>query len=377
VLVGLFLRAEDGLSITNVRTVEVGETFYFFVPEATYTLFAFADDNGDFTYQRGEPAVRIDNPLINQLENIDQTERLDFETLRQQSIVLSKNVVLEQKLNLSVKALRERSDVGANFLGVVAWEDERFSVENIKRGMWQPGDFQDHIGYGLYLLKEFDPDRKSIVLVHGIMDSPPTFRPLVERLPAAYQILLFHYPSGFPLEHSAYMLTVALEELLRRYPLSQLDVIAHSMGGLVSHGMLNQLDAKLRPRIRNYVSLATPFGGHPGAESGIRWAPTVAPVWWAMAPNSAYLRSISDLDLAEGPNHHLVFTFSHARGGESRGDDGVVSVKSQLDPSAQRNAIGIYGIADDHKGVIDNDCTTALLAAILADGVSKVVFPGC
>ena len=149
------------------------------------------------------------------------------------------------------------------------------------------------------------------------------------------------------------------------------------MGGLVSHGMLNQLDAKLRPRIRNYVSLATPFGGHSAAEIGIRWAPTVAPVWWAMAPNSAYLQSISNLDLAEGPNHHLVFTFSHARGGESRGDDGVVSVKSQLDTSAQRNAIGIYGIADDHKGVIDNDCTTALLAAILDDGVSKVVFPGC
>ncbi|MGI9283797.1 MAG: esterase/lipase family protein [Pseudomonadales bacterium] len=376
-VVGLFKRDGDSMSIVNVRTVEVGETFYFLVPDANYTLFAFADDNHDFIYQPGEPAVRVENPLINRLKDFESKSRVEYEAMVEQKFLLSSSVVLDQQLDFSVEALRERSNVVANFLGVVDWGDDRFSDANIRRGMWEPSAFQDQVGYGLYSLKEFDPSQKSILLVHGINGSPRDFRALVEQLPLGYQALLFHYPSGFSLEHSAYMLTDALEELLRRYDIPDLDVIAHSMGGLVSQGMLYQLEEGLRMRIENFITLATPFAGHAAAGLGIKWAPTVAPVWWAMAPNSRYLQKISTVDLSSGPNHHLIFSFSRQAGGDSKGDDGVVSVKSQLAYPAQRNVTGMYGIADDHNGVIGNACTVALLEDILADGSSKVPFPGC
>lgn len=377
VVVGLFRRDGDGLSIANLRTVAADKAFYFLVPDENYTLFAFADDNGDFIYQAGEPAVRIDDPLINRLEDVASKGSVDYEALVEQTIVLSSSAVLEQELDLSVTTLHARSNVAANFLGVVAWSDDRFSDENIRRGMWEPGDFQDNVGYGLYVLKEFNPNQKSILLVHGINGSPRDFHTLVDRLPSDYQPLLFHYPSGFPLEHSSYVLTNALEELLRRYDIPDLNLIAHSMGGLVSKGMLYQLDEGLRGQVRNFITLATPFAGHVAAELGTQWAPTVAPVWWGMAPNSPYLQTISTLDLSSGPNHHLIFTFSQQAGGDSKGNDGVVSVKSQLAYTAQRNVTGMYGIADDHNGVVNNVCTVALLKAILADGSSKVPFPGC
>ena len=149
------------------------------------------------------------------------------------------------------------------------------------------------------------------------------------------------------------------------------------MGGVVSKGMLIQAEEAVRQRIRLFISLASPFGGHAGAEIGTKWSPVVAPVWWAMAPDSPYLQQIAGLDLSQGPSHHLIFTFSHEAGGKSEGDDGVVTVKSQLTESAQRSATAIYGIADNHKGVTTNPCTFALLTAILQDGTTRATAPDC
>ncbi|MGI9328811.1 MAG: esterase/lipase family protein [Pseudomonadales bacterium] len=377
VVVSLHKEIDGQQLTTNFRTVEVGEVFYFLVPDGHYSLFAFADDNGDFTYQAGEAAARIDDPLINPISALGEAGTLNYEGLVEQPISLSVDLVLAQNLELSLDALRVQSADMASFLGEVTWDDERFSDANVRRGMWEPGAFEEQVGFGLYLLEEFDPQKKSIVLVHGINGSPRSFQALVNRLPADYQILLFHYPSGFPLEHSSNVLASAIEELLRRFDIPQLDILAHSMGGLVSLGMLYQLDPTLRPKLRNFITLATPFAGHAAAEMGTKWAPTVAPVWWSMVPHSRYLTTIASVDLSPGPSHHLVFSFSHETGGESKGNDGVVSVRSQLAASAQRHARGIYGIADDHNGVIDNPCTLKLLDDILADGGQRVPFPDC
>jgi len=265
----------------------------------------------------------------------------------------------------------------ARFLALVDWGDERFSDANIKRGMWEPLAFEREIGFGLYTLAPFDPQQKTIVFVHGVSDSPKAFRTLVERLPADYQILLFHYPSGFPLEHTSNVLAAALEELLRRTKISQVDIVAHSMGGLVTSGMLDKIKPAQRARIRHYVTIATPFAGHAAAKVGTQWAPAVAPVWWSMVPDSRYLQSIADLDLSNGPFHHLLFAYSHRPGGESKGNDGVVSVKSQLAYAAQHQATGVYGIADSHRGVLQSDCTAELVLAILVNGSRRIAFPRC
>jgi pimeloyl-ACP methyl ester carboxylesterase len=227
------------------------------------------------------------------------------------------------------------------------------------------------------VLKEFDPTQKSILLVHGINDSPPVFESLANAIPADYQLLLFHYPSAASLEYTSYILSEVLDELVRRNQIPQLDIIAHSMGGLVGKGVIYQADEIVRQRMRLFISLASPFGGHASAASGIKWGPVIAPAWWAMAPGSPYLQKLDGLDLLQGPSHHLIFTFSHELGGENKGDDGVVTVKSQLTASAQRNATALYGIADNHKGVTNNPCTLALVTAILQDGTTRATIPDC
>jgi len=65
ILVALLREEVDGATIASARSVDQGEQFYVLVPDATYTLVAFSDSNGDLSYQAGEPAARIDDPAIN------------------------------------------------------------------------------------------------------------------------------------------------------------------------------------------------------------------------------------------------------------------------------------------------------------------------
>jgi len=377
ILVALVRKDNDGDAIANARSVGLDEPFYVLVSKADYTLLAFSDSNGDFSYQPGEPAAMIEDPVINWFRDMEGQKRVDYDALEIQAIELSSATNLDQSLDLSVAALRTSGRAAENFLEVVTWEHEAFSAENKALGMWQPGAFQEQVGYGLYLLEEFDPAKKSIVLVHGIDDTPLVFTSMVEVIPDDYQVLLFHYPSSFPLEYTSYVLNETLDELVRRYELPQVDVMAHSMGGLVSKGMIYQADETLREKMDIFISVASPYGGHTAAAAGLKWSPVIAPVWWAMAPGSEYLTTIDSVDLTNRPEHHLIYTYSQETGGPREKDDGVVSVESQLADSAQKNAIAIYGVADNHVGVMHNACVTDLVGSILSGDGAGEAAPDC
>ena len=377
IVVAVFAIEQGASSMVDVKSVGRGESFFALLPKAEYTVLAFADSNGDFEYQEGEPAARIDDPAMNWFSDMEGQERVDYDALAIQQVDLSTKTTLDQKLNVTVSALHEDSEVAKNFLTTVSWDDDTFSAENMELGMCQPGAFMKQVGFGLYVLKEFDPTQKTVVLVHGIYDTPRRFENIVGSLPEDYQVLLYHYPSAFPLEYTSYILNEALDELIRRYDLPEINVIAHSMGGLVSKGMMYQADDALKQRMRVFISIASPFGGHTAAAAGLKWSPVVAPVWWAMAPGSSYLQVIDGVDLSAGPSHHLIYTFSHEAGGEREEDDGVVTVESQLAESAQRNAAAVYGVADNHVGATTNACTLALIPAILENAATPATASEC
>lgn len=138
--------------------------------------FAFADLNGDFTYQPGEPAARINDPEINWFSDVQLQGRIDPETLQVQLLDLTGATVLEQELDFSIAASRRGTGVTKNFLRIVTWSDDDFSAESAKRGLWEPSWFKEEIGFGLYVLEEFDPTKKSILLVHGVSRFATSFR---------------------------------------------------------------------------------------------------------------------------------------------------------------------------------------------------------
>jgi pimeloyl-ACP methyl ester carboxylesterase len=101
-------------------------------------------------------------------------------------------------------------------------------------------------------LQPYDPNKTVVLVVHGLMDSPATWTPMInhlrgdEQLRRNYQFWFYSYPSGYPYPHSAAILRRELDEIEKRFPLKkQMVVIGHSMGGCISRLLITDTGDKI------------------------------------------------------------------------------------------------------------------------------------
>lgn len=111
---------------------------------------------------------------------------------------------------------------------------------------------QDYLSrLGIYLHEPYDPTKIPVLMVHGLRSSPATWRDLLNGLRndpdirERYQFWMFYYPTGLPIARSASYLRRALAEargLLdpdgTNIPMTQMVVLGHSMGGLLTKALL-------------------------------------------------------------------------------------------------------------------------------------------
>jgi len=132
-----------------------------------------------------------------------------------------------------------------------------------------------------------------------------------------------------------------------------LHVVAHSMGGLVSRGCLNLCVQNARcGYLRSFTTLSTPWDGVASAQSGVKWAPTVVPVWNDLSPDSDFVSTLFDTKSLEGVPHHLVFGFRQDNFLSSGSSDGVIQLSSQLRDAAQDQAWTIRGYDEGHASIL-------------------------
>ncbi|MEZ0387724.1 MAG: esterase/lipase family protein [Verrucomicrobium sp.] len=98
---------------------------------------------------------------------------------------------------------------------------------------------------GIYRMRPYDPDRVPLLMVHGLMDTPATWTPMLNALRAdpiirkKYQIWMFSYPSGYPYPYSAELLRKELNKMKAAHPGHKPIVyVGHSMGGVIGRLML-------------------------------------------------------------------------------------------------------------------------------------------
>ena len=88
-------------------------------------------------------------------------------------------------------------------------------------------------------LQPYDPNKTVVLVIHGLMDSPATWTPMLNALRGDpeirrnYQFWFYSYPSGYPYPYSAAILRRELDAVEKRFPLRKpMVVIGHSMGGM-------------------------------------------------------------------------------------------------------------------------------------------------
>ena len=101
-------------------------------------------------------------------------------------------------------------------------------------------------------LQPYDPNKTVVLVVHGLMDSPATWTPMLNSLRGDaeirehYQFWYYSYPSGYPYPYSAAILRHELDAIEKRFPLHRkMVVIGHSMGGMITRLLVTDSGDKL------------------------------------------------------------------------------------------------------------------------------------
>jgi len=110
-------------------------------------------------------------------------------------------------------------------------------------------------------LQPFDPDKRPLILVHGLMTTPQMWNRLVRALMADpkvrehYQFWFFYYPTAQPVPLSAMQLREGLDQAVAVHgPIKPMVLVGYSMGGVLSRAQITGLDAAAAEQILPGVS---------------------------------------------------------------------------------------------------------------------------
>lgn len=150
---------------------------------------------------------------------------------------------------------------------------------------------------------------KLIVLIHGLCMNDQQWlcnghdHGVALALATGATPVYIRYNTGLPIAENGRQLSQLLTSLVAQWPVAVTDivVVAHSMGGLVTRAALNDGNAKWRPKLKQIVFLGTPHSGAP-LERGGHWVDMLLNAIPYSAPfvRLTTLRSAGITDLREG-----------------------------------------------------------------------------
>lgn len=352
-------------SIVGERLIYGDGSFRFRQASGNFFLFAFQDENEDMEFQSTElVGWNGDARMTRVTAGVDILDLL----IEMRPIEVSRKELPQLYIpHLEPLPVKIPQMV---FGEVVTLDDPRFTAENGSLGMWKPSKFMKTIESGIYFLEPYNPDKIPVLFVHGVGGNPSEWRTLAQGLDREkFQPWFYYYPSGLRLQALGEVLSEELQYIQEEYEFTQMAVIAHSMGGLVSRAAINDLVYEERSDfIHYYLTISTPWMGHDMASKGVEYSPVIIPCWYDMAPGSPFLQQLFTKSLPRELPYHLLFSY----GGEqsmfiNESSDGVIALRSQLRTEAQNAAVDIRGFNADHVGILHDAEVVAQLNGVLSN----------
>ncbi|MGI9302246.1 MAG: DUF413 domain-containing protein [Gammaproteobacteria bacterium] len=347
-----------------MHDIGVGTHFGLGLPSGDYDILVFSDRNQNSFYEGDEVIGKSQLSLSKQ--------RYPSMVVGRHVIELSESSTIDWHPKIEVK----RTDVSQQSLVFPAGtlrdlSDPIFSSAMSTLGLYDPAAFFERVPTTFHALEEDLSYKIPVIFVHGIGGSARKFEVLVQQLDRSrFKPWFFHYPSGGDLNQMAELFhaiflsgdNVSTTEFI---PIA---VVAHSMGGLVVREALNllDLDSSELPVIE-FISLATPFGGHPAARFSDDTNMMILPSWRDVNPDNEFIHQLYRKPLPDHVRHHLFYAFNDEgiiKFGEN--SDGVAPLSSQLHPQAQRQSSRQLGLNATHTSILTDPTATAAVVDILS-----------
>jgi len=135
-------------------------------------------------------------------------------------------------------------------------------VRNYCRHKVEKAEADQEKTWGLFLPADVDAKRPLVVCIHGLDSTSGVFGNLTPRLEKeGYQVAYFSYPSDGPIQGAADRLADELDALRESFPGMRVDLIGHSMGGLVARAYIEG-DRYAVP-VEHFIAIAPPNHGSP------------------------------------------------------------------------------------------------------------------
>ncbi len=337
--------------IVATRLLRVPVDLYtVFLPKGDFELFVFADLDKNGYFERDE--------LIGQTPP-DTPVAVAPERSADGFIVEGPPIAVDFEHPRRTR-LRVRVRVTATSYIYASLDDEFFDPDYGDMGYYNPAGLMAHTQGPIFGLEDYDENKTMVLFVHGVSGTPRDWKYIVDGLDRGrFQPFFFYYPTGLPLDKLGSMLAQVIDYIDKNSKNGRHTIVlaAHSMGGLVALSAIHKLSAEgLPPSLKMYISLSAPYGGDDAARTGIDRAPFVVPSWRDLATESEFLKKLTEQPFPKTLPFYLFFTYhdqSTFKLNES--SDGVVVLRSQLQPAIQAAATRVYGFNETHVGILNSE----------------------
>ncbi|ACY16723.1 lipase family alpha/beta hydrolase [Haliangium ochraceum] len=153
--------------------------------------------------------------------------------------------------------------------------------------------------------------QRPLLVIHGFMGTRGTMYPLEQRL-AEDGFCVFSFNLGAinirDIRRSAFLIHRKVERILEQTGWRELDIVAHSMGGLIGLYYIKKLGG--HERVRKLVTLGTPYRGTWIALCGVATLGLLSTSSWQLVPGSRFLGELHDGPIPAGVH---VYSIAAAR----------------------------------------------------------------
>jgi triacylglycerol esterase/lipase EstA (alpha/beta hydrolase family) len=160
-------------------------------------------------------------------------------------------------------------------------------------------------------LDTLDDTRPPVLLLHGYLGTRGSMFMLERRLHDD-GICVFSFNLGSlnvrDIRSSAFLIHRKIESILAQTPVKKIDIVGHSMGGLIGLYYVKKLGG--HEKVRKLVMLGTPLKGTWSAIIGIATFGLLSSSAWQLLPGSSFLKELASGEL---PHRVQYYTIAAAR----------------------------------------------------------------